>query len=144
MINVVSSNELARSYIKQAEERVKHAKEAFHDGNYSFTVRQCQEAVELFLKASLRLVGVEPPKWHDVGITLKREREKFPEWFRNEIDELASISRILARERETSMYGDEETGTPPELIYSRVDGENALRMCEKVRELVKKLEESFK
>ncbi|GGP20330.1 DNA-binding protein [Thermocladium modestius] len=140
---MVSNDDLARSYIRQAEERIKHAREAFHDGNYPFTMRQCQESVELFLKASLRLVGVEPPKWHDVGTTLKRERERFPEWFRNEIDELASISRILAKERGTSMYGDEETGTPPELIYSKIDGESAIRMCEKVRELVEKLVESL-
>ena len=86
---MASNNSLAKSYIRQAEERVKHAKEAFNDGNYPFTVRQCQEAVELFLKASLRIVGIEPPKWHDMGITLKRERERFPDWFRNEIDELA-------------------------------------------------------
>ncbi|MGC8596550.1 MAG: HEPN domain-containing protein [Thermocladium sp.] len=140
---MASNNSLAKSYIRQAEERVKHAKEAFNDGNYPFTVRQCQEAVELFLKASLRIVGIEPPKWHDMGITLKRERERFPDWFRNEIDELASISRILTKERGTSMYGDEETGTPPELIYSKIDGESAITMCEKVMKLVKKLEESF-
>ena len=41
------------------------------------------------------------------------------------------------------MYGDEETGTPPELIYSKIDGESAITMCEKVMKLVKKLEESF-
>jgi HEPN domain-containing protein len=37
------------------------------------------------------------------------------------------------------MYGNTETGTPPELIYSSIDGENALRMCNKVYELTKKL-----
>ena len=92
----------------------------------------------MLLKASLRLVGVEPPKWHDVGTILKQEKERFPDWFKKEIDELASISRMLRKERETAMYGDTETGTPPELIYSRIDGENALRMCTKVYELTKK------
>ena len=38
---------------------MKHAKEAFESGNYPYVVRQCQEAVELLLKASLRLVGIE-------------------------------------------------------------------------------------
>ena len=37
------------------------------------------------------------------------------------------------------MYGDEETGTPPEEIYSKFDAENALRMCCKVHEVVVKL-----
>ena len=73
---------MARSYIKQAEERWKHAKEAFESGNYPYTIRQCQEAVELSLGAALRLVGIEPPKVHDVGPTLRRNRDKFPEHVR--------------------------------------------------------------
>ena len=53
---------MAKSYVKQAEERLYHAKEALKRGNYPYVVRQCQEAVELLLKAALRLVGIEPPK----------------------------------------------------------------------------------
>lgn len=64
---------MARSYIRQAEERIRHAREALERESYPYVVRQCQEAVELLLKASLRLVGIEPPKWHDVGPVLKRE-----------------------------------------------------------------------
>ena len=44
--------------------------------------------MELLLKASLRFVGAEPPKWHDVGVVLKRESSKFPNWFQEMIDEL--------------------------------------------------------
>ena len=135
----MDNNGLARSYIRQAEERVRHAREALEEGNYPFVVRQCQEAVELFLKAALRLVGVEPPKLHDVGYVLRREANRFPQWFRDRIDELASYSRVLGREREPSMYGDEEAGIPPEELYSRFDAENALRMCTTVKELVEKL-----
>jgi len=72
-------NDLARSYLRQAEERLKHARESLESGNYPYVVRQSQEAVELLLKAALRIVGVEPPKWHDVGPILKREINKFPE-----------------------------------------------------------------
>ena len=68
---------MARSYIGQALERIRHAEEALSAGNYPYTVRQSQEAVELLLKASLRLVGIEPPKWHDVGPILRREAERF-------------------------------------------------------------------
>jgi HEPN domain-containing protein len=49
-------------------ERLKHAKEAFESGNYPYVVRQCQEAVELLLKASLRLVGIEPVTDTDLEI----------------------------------------------------------------------------
>ncbi|WP_369611360.1 HEPN domain-containing protein [Sulfurisphaera javensis] len=82
--------DMIRSYINQAKERIEHAEEALKKGNYPYVVRQCQEAVELLLKASLRFVGIEP---HDVGPILRKESEKFPEWFRAHNDELASISR---------------------------------------------------
>ncbi|BAJ50135.1 conserved hypothetical protein [Candidatus Caldarchaeum subterraneum] len=69
--------------------------------------------MELSLKAALRPFGVEPPKWHDVGPILRRERSRFPPWMNEQIDELASISRALRKERETAMYGDEELSLPP-------------------------------
>ena len=35
---------MAKSYLRQAEERLKHAKEALSDGNYAYVIRQSQEA----------------------------------------------------------------------------------------------------
>jgi len=131
--------DMARSYLRQAIERVRHAEEALTNGNYPYVVRQCQEAVELTLKAALRIVGIEPPKWHDVGPVLRREQGKFPVWFQEHIDELISISRSLRKERELAMYGDEESGVPPEELYTRVDAEYALSNARKVLNLVEKL-----
>lgn len=134
---------MASSYIKQAEERLHHAREAVERGNYPYVVRQCQEAVELLLKASLRLVGIEPPKWHDVGPVLKREVARFPQWFQREVNTLARISRKLRREREPSMYGDEESGAPPNEIYDREDAEEALRYAEQVYAAVSRLIQQY-
>jgi len=131
--------DMARSYLRQAMERVRHAEEALTNGNYPYVVRQCQEAVELALKAALRIVGVEPPKWHDVGPVLRREQGRFPAWFRERMDELISISRSLRKERELAMYGDEESGIPPEELYTRVDAEYALNSAKMVLSLVEKL-----
>jgi len=135
--------ELAKSNLKQAEERLKHAKEAIESGNYPYVVRQCQEAVELSLKAALRLAGIEPPKWHDVGPLLKKEKTRFPQWFQELIDDLASISRSLRKERELAMYGDEEIGVPPEELYTRKDAtqayENALRVFDVVSRLLSEI-----
>lgn len=135
----MNSFELAKSNLKQAEERLKHAREALETGNYPYVVRQCQEAVELSLKAALRLVGIEPPKWHDVGPLLKRERGRFPQWFQDLIDELASISRSLRKERELAMYGDEEIGVPPEELYTRKDATQTLENALKVVDVVTRL-----
>jgi len=133
------NTDMARSYVRQAEERLHHAREALERGNYPYVVRQCQEAVELLLKAALRLVGVEPPKWHDVGPLLKREAARFPDWFRGRVEVLARVSRRLRREREPSMYGDEESGATPDELYGREDAEEALRDAELVRSLVARL-----
>jgi len=84
-------------------------------------------------------VGVEPPKWHDVGPVLRREQGRFPAWFREHMDELISISRSLRKERELAMYGDEESGIPPEELYTRVDAEYALNSAKMVLSLVEKL-----
>ncbi|MFP3203805.1 MAG: hypothetical protein RXR43_16865 [Sulfolobus sp.] len=35
----MNNYDLAKSYIRQAEERIKHAKEALDEGNYPYTVR---------------------------------------------------------------------------------------------------------
>lgn len=45
----------------------------------------------------------------------------------------------MRREREPSMYGDEESGVAPEELYDREDAEEALQMAERVRALVEKL-----
>ena len=135
----MNNMELAKSNLRQAKERVVYAREALKRGNYPYVVRQCQEAVELALKAALRIVGLEPPKWHDVGPVLRRERNRFPQWFQDLIDELASISRSLRKERELAMYGDEEAGIPPEELYTRRDAEQALSSAVKVVGLVEKL-----
>ena len=132
--------ELAKSNLRQASERLKHAREAVETGNYPYAVRQSQEAVELVLKGALRLVGIEPPKWHDVGPVLKRERERFPPEFRVHIDRIASISRSLRKERELAMYGDETTGIPPEELYTR---EDALEYLEKAEFVVERVIELY-
>lgn len=134
---------MARSYIRQALERVRHAEEALESGNYPYVVRQSQEAVELLLKAALRLVGVEPPKWHDVGPILRREAERFPSWFREKIPWLARVSRRLRREREPAMYGDEEAGIPPEELYDEEDAREALDWARETAQLVVKLYEEL-
>jgi len=55
------------------------------------------------LKAALRLIGLDVPKWHDVEPVLRREASRFPIWFQKEVKKLAQISRKLRRERELSM-----------------------------------------
>jgi HEPN domain-containing protein len=45
---------------------------------------------------------------------------------------VASISRRLGRERELSSYGDEESDTPPQELYTEADADQASADAEKV------------
>ncbi len=134
---------LALDYLRRARARIIDAKSALKRGDYPEVVRYSQECVELSLKAALRLVGVEYPKVHDVSDVLQECRSRFPAWFRDAIDELATISSELALARGPSMYGDEERGIPASELFSRVDAEEALRKAEKVLELCSKLAENL-
>ncbi len=131
--------EMAKGYLEEAYRRIKTAKIALGEKAYAYCIRQCQEAVELALKAALRLYGIEPPKWHDVGPILVRFKNRFPHWFREIIPELATTSRWLGREREPSMYGDEELGLPPTELYTEPYAAKAYESAHTLVKVVMKL-----
>ncbi len=131
--------DMAKSYLEEAQRRIRTAKKALEEKALAYCIRQSQEAVELALKAALRLYGIEPPKWHDVGPVLMKFRDRFPDWFRDLIPELAATSRWLRREREPSMYGDEESGLPPTELYTEPYAAKAYESARFVVETVIKL-----
>lgn len=142
----MTNRDMAEAYRDQAEEILLEAQGLFQRRVWNLVVRRAQEVVEMSLKAALRMAGVEIPRIHDVGIILKDQRARFPEAFRKEIDRLASISRRLRREREVSFYGDEETGAPPQRLYTdddaRVALEDASVVLDRCRELLQGLGEA--
>ena len=132
---------MALSYLKGAKSRLESGRRAFDANEFPYVIRQSQECVELCLKSALRFVGIEPPKWHDVGFILKRECDRFPEWFKKGIEKLAFISKRMRREREPSMYGDEDLSLTPDELYSEYDARVSLEDAEFV---YKKCEELMK
>ncbi|GBC71983.1 hypothetical protein HRbin02_01772 [Candidatus Calditenuaceae archaeon HR02] len=130
---------LARAYLRQADDRLADAARALEKGNHPYALRLSQESVELSLKASLRIIGIEYPKIHDVSDLLLAYRERFPGWFREKIDFLAETSRRLSSKRELSFYGGEEALLTPEELISREDAIDALERASKTLELVKRL-----
>ncbi len=122
----MTSEEMARAYLDQAAEILREAEHLYRRQAWNLVVRRSQEAVELALKGILRLIGVEIPRTHDVGIWLRNYRDRLPPSLQSEVERLASISRRLRLERELSFYGDEETGAPPQRLYSEADARMAL------------------
>ena len=133
---------LAKSYLKQANRRLKNAEEAFREKDYPYAVRQSQECVELSLKAALRMVGIDYPKVHDVSPVLLKVKDRFPSWFKGKIDFLAEMSRNLAEKREPAMYGLEVEGLPPEKIFDEESAKSALNGAKSVFESCSKLIQS--
>jgi HEPN domain-containing protein len=55
-----------------------------------------------------------------------RNRGRLPAGLAERVERLAATSRRLWREREPSMYGDEETDTPPTELYNEFDAHEML------------------
>lgn len=132
----MTSQGIARSQRRRSARVMPEAERLFAEEDWSLCVRRCQEAVELALKALLRAAGAEVPKVYDVSGALRRNVDRLPPAAAAEIDMLVSTSRRLREERELAFYGDEETGTEAEALYSRADAEQALALARKVAALV--------
>jgi HEPN domain-containing protein len=102
----VTNKTLAQSYRIKAEKRLKILDVLLREEAFSDVIREAQEIVELALKGMLRQVGIEPPKWHDVGSALIEFAGRLPEAVAGDVDRLAGISSWLRKEREFSFCGD--------------------------------------
>jgi len=128
----MTADEMARSYFRRANTVLREAGRLYDEQAWNLVVRRCQEAVELALKGLLRGAGAEVPKVHDVSGALRRNLDRLPTEVAAEIDTLVSTSRRLREERELAFYGDEETETEPEALFSRADADEALRAARHV------------
>ena len=128
---------LAQSYLVKATKRLKILPVLLAESAYSDVVREAQEIVELALKGMLRQVGIEPPKWHDVGAYLLQFRERFVEAVRGELDALAEVSARLRKERELSFYGDVDFVPTEE--YDSEDAERAMADAERVVDVARRV-----
>jgi HEPN domain-containing protein len=120
----VTNASLAGAYLVKAQKRLKTLPVLLDEAAYSDVVREAQEIVELALKGMLRHVGIEPPKWHDVGDMLVEYRARYPTPIGERIDRLAHISSWLRKEREFAFYGDIDF--IPTERYTRDDAERAM------------------
>lgn len=119
----MTNRSLAESYVSKAKVRLKALAVLRDEGAHSDVVREAQEIVELALKGVLRAIGVEPPKFHDVGGLLVAHKGKLPPALAARVPRAAEISKRLRRERELSFYGDIDFIPTEE--YSDADAQRA-------------------
>jgi HEPN domain-containing protein len=129
----MTSETLARSYLSKARSRLKALAVLRDEGAHSDVVREAQELVELALKGMLRAVGIEPPKFHDVGPLLLEHEQRFRAGVQPRINRAAEISRRLRRDRELAFYGDIDF--IPTQQYSADDARRAFEDAAWVAEL---------
>lgn len=130
----MTNDSLARSYLAKARVRLKVLAVLQAEAAWSDVIREAQEVVELALKALLREVGVEPPKWHDVGGFLREHRHRLSGELVPHVDRLAEISAWLRKEREFSFYGDVDF--IPTNEYTEADAARAVTDATLVVQLV--------
>lgn len=130
---------MGRLYVAEARGRMALVRLALDRGLWAATVREAQECVELFLKGALRLVAVEPARTHDVAAVLRREAGRFPDWFRQAVEHLATISTEMAGDRGVAFYGDERQELGPQELFDERDARRALGNLEFVAQLCERL-----
>lgn len=135
----MKNSRLGRDYLARAMTRKEFSDVSFQKGSWPDVVRASQEIVELSLKAALRIVGVEPPKWHDVGQILANEQSKFPPWFQAELRFCSDVSSTLSEKRELSFYGDSNGDIPASEIFSQLDAEEAKEQADRILALCQRL-----
>lgn len=117
----MTNDKMARAYGRRMVEILREAETALGGRSWGLAIRRSQEAVELALKAGLRFVGVEAPKWHDVGRVIQAERNRFPERFQAHVERFVRYSKELGKNRELAFYGDEGAGREPDELFTEAE-----------------------
>jgi len=126
----VTNIRLGKSLIERARGRLPFLRQMREARLHADVVRESQEIVELALKGLLRVVGLDPPKEHDVSKFMARERRRLPPSVLDHLPEIRRISKRLRRERELAFYGDEDFVPSDE--YDADDSAEAIQWAEAV------------
>ena len=111
-------------YITRTGYRLEAARLLFDRKSFADVVRECQELVELSLKALLHMALIETPHLHDVGPLLLEQLKRLPISVQPHASALAKISKSLRRDRELAFYGSQDI-TPSD-FYKEEDARKAL------------------
>lgn len=94
----------AERAIKSAEREFRNAVTCLEDKDYVGSLKYLQEGMEYAVKAVLIAYGIDYPKIHAVGRFLCEMREKYPQWFLEQVQAIAEVTDNLARGRPRFRY----------------------------------------
>lgn len=121
---------LGKSYVERARGRLPFLRQMQAAGLHADVVRESQEVVELALKGLVRMVGLDPPKEHDVSKFMTRERHRLPESVSAHLPDIRRMSKRLRRERELAFYGGDDFIPSDE--YDAEDSNEAIQFAEAI------------
>lgn len=133
-VDDVKNRELSEDYILRAGHRLAAIEVLLQRESFADVVRECQEVVELCLKAVLLKAHIEVPRLHDVSDVLNAEQTKLSKEIQIHLPRVTQISKSLRRDRELAFYGAMDV--TPSQFYSKGDAEKALADALWVHELV--------
>lgn len=97
-------HDLANEYYKKSKIRLKALYLFRDEGGYSDVVRESQKLVELLLKGLLRLIGIDPLKWHDVSSILEQNKQKLHLDVQIQLKRISELSSYLRKERDFFLW----------------------------------------
>jgi HEPN domain-containing protein len=118
---VSSNRELGKRLISEAERILKsELKPAMENRDWNLAVRRSQEVVELSLKGALKVIGMDFPKVHDVGMVFSNgAKEKGVSLPEDVLTRVQEVSKWLAEARAPAFYVERN--------YSKEDASKAKR-----------------
>jgi HEPN domain-containing protein len=134
------SDELAKNYINSTKGCLEEAELAWQRRDYPRVVRRSQEALELGIKAILRLFAIEYPKHHDISDSIPFIIEKIPKEEKDLIDKARPLIEELAKKRGLAMYGLEREGILPDRLFNK---DYAEKIFNQVKEIVQSCNRIF-
>ena len=136
----MKNNNAGRSYVEDAKIILEEAEESFNKGYNHRAIRKCQESVELALKGILRVVGIEYPKSHRIGVVLKDSalKEKLEE---GTLEKIITIANRLADEREIAFYGLDTSSAKD--MFDEDDASEAIADAHYIIKIIDKLLKEF-
>jgi len=135
----MNTKKLALDYLDRAKKRMRALEALMEEKDYADVIRESQEILELALKGTLRFIGIEPSKKHDVGDILKRYKHKLPDYWQDSLEEIVRLSQMLTEERSHAFYGDESNTVPASELFTKKDAERSIKSVSEVLELFDRL-----
>ena len=135
----MNSDRFARDYLRRARARREALNTLLVSGAHADVVREAQEIVELIFKGTLRFIGIDPPKRHDVRPVLKQFLERLPADWRQAMDDIEEATAELSRTRAQAFYGDEEQLIPASELFGENDAERALVVVDRLLSMYERL-----